>query len=472
MKKNIAYSISSIELILGHIFLTLAACVFIFYWLSLSTEVIISAFGCFIFGAILASYRSVVSIFSISTICLLALFFYSMAIPLHHLVYSDYDSEGVSFVTINCVAALLGLVSSYYFVGKPNFFAKQLYKDELVFGFVTVSLGVIALLIAISVSVGFSAYLSAGYAGRALIKREVGPIELGLYYSIVGFLFLAYSWLYDPVRKRRMLGFFLILFLLFFVIGVSYLGIRRPSFFLILSSLSMYFLKVRGRVSKKLILFSLACVFLFGIFASFRQVLSDQGVMAAFSYISGHFNLTWLDLSKSELGAPFRAMLQVKDHWFIDGFQLGKSYMEAFINIIPSSILKFSASLSEQYTKEFFSADYIAIGGNMGFFPVAEGYLNFGTIGVFAEFFLVGSVIKYIENKAIVNPRPINVIWYAIVIPWFFFFLRTDFSSFLKSFVYSILPVFFAYALCYPSFSQRQKSYFSFTIPKRATNSE
>jgi len=322
-------------------------------------------------------------------------------------------------------------------------------RDRLTFyfGFFMIFFGLSSAFLAIFMTTGFSAYLDAGYAGRALLKREVGPVELGLYYSIVGYLFVVYDWFFGRPRRRFLLGLFLILFLVLFVAYVSFLGIRRPSFFLVMSLLFIYFLRVRGRVPLFALVLVFLIVLLFGIFASFRQVLSDHGVAEAIFFVFSEFSFSWLDLSSSELGAPFRAMLDVREYWFPEGFRWGETYLGAIIGIIPSGIYKYSDSLSVEYTNYFFSEDYIAIGGNMGFFPVAEGYFNFGALGVALEFFIVGWLVKKIENLAVCHGGAIPVVMYAIVVPWYFFFLRTDVSAFAKSFFYSVLVVFIVYCM-------------------------
>ncbi|QMT58809.1 O-antigen polymerase [Legionella sp. PC997] len=456
MKYNVDYSAKYLEFILWIFLLVGISSVFISYSFELNSELILSSFWCFIIATFLTSHLSGCGFFSASVVCILAFFFYSMAVPIHHYFYNDYNENGVTFVTTMCVVGLLGQIFGYYAIGKPRFKLIHNGNREAFFGFSILLLGIIILIAAIAGTVGFSAYFNAGYAGRALLKREAGPLELGLYYSIIGYLFMVHSWLYQPSRKRLIVGFFLLSFLLCFVAYVSFLGIRRPSFFMVISFLFIYFLKVKGKVPMLVILTSLFCAFLFGIFASFRQVLSDHGASSALSYVLENFNLAWLDLSASELGAPFRSMLDVNP-WFSNSFLWGSSYLDALVNLLPSSLGKFSESLSVKYTHEFFSPEYIAIGGNMGFFPVAEGYLNFGAVGVFLEFFFVGMLIKYLENQAIEKSNVVQVIVYAIMVPWFFFFLRSDLASFSKSFFYSVMPVFFAYGLyCFVKKSRSQ----------------
>lgn len=81
----------------------------------------------------------------------------------------------------------------------------------------------------------------------------------------------------------------------------------------------------------------------------------------------------------------------------------------------------------------------------MGFFPVAEGYLNFGALGVFIQFVVVGTIVGALEMKALSDPRPAIVVAYCIMPAWFVFLMRADTASFLKVFFYSVVPAFVLY---------------------------
>src|SRR5690606_22141972 len=86
---------------------------------------------------------------------------------------------------------------------------------------------------------------------------------------------------------------------------VSYLGIRRPSFMLVFSlgiAASMLRVGPRRRV---LVSGGVLVLLAFGTFAQYRQVLSDHGTRAAYSYVLENADVSWLDLSQTELGAPF-----------------------------------------------------------------------------------------------------------------------------------------------------------------------
>lgn len=353
--------------------------------------------------------------------------------------------KAINLCSIGLAGQVFGYILASKIYIKKNIAPANDSLISLKYGYFLLFFGIFAVFISIGLTVGFSAYFQAGYAGRALLKREAGPVELGLYYSIVGYLFVAYAYFSNCKNRSLATTCFLPVFLIAFISYVSFLGIRRPSFFIVLGLVFLYACYIKIRMPIIYIAIGSFIAFMFGIFASFRQVLSDHGATEAFNYVMNNFSFAWLDLSESELGAPFRSLLDILEYWKDDNPRFGTTYLHSILNIIPSKIYKFGDSLSVEYTNRMFTSEYISIGGNMGFFPVAEGFLNFYHIGVFMEFLIIGGVIKYIERFTRLKPTATSVIIYSITVPWFFFFLRADVSSISKVFFYSVLPAFFLY---------------------------
>lgn len=293
--------------------------------------------------------------------------------------------------------------------------------------------------LAVLFTVGFDAYLNAGYAGRALIKRQAGPIELGLYHAVVGALLLfAIANINEKGGlSQSSLKKFVFIFFVFFIVYVSFLGIRRPTFFLVISFFAFYVRQISG-LQFKYILALILVFFSFTLFAQFRQVLAADGAAAAASFVKENSSLHWLDMSSTELGAPFRVLLDVQDHWNGEPARLGYSYYQAFVNVLPRQFGVDIVSLSEEYTYRLFTADFRAIGGNMGFSPVAEAYLNFGFLGVLLMFvfwgWLWGGLSVFLDSRSHILAQ----VFAAVLIPWSMFFCRTDFAAYIKVSFYSI----------------------------------
>jgi hypothetical protein len=272
-----------------------------------------------------------------------------------------------------------------------------------------------------------------------LIKRQAGPIELGLYHAVVGALLLfAIANINGQGGLRQgNLKRFVFIFFIFFIVYVSFLGIRRPTFFLVISFFAFYVRQISGLQFRYIVALVLV-FFCFTLFAQFRQVLAADGAAAAASFVKENSSVHWLDMSSTELGAPFRVLLDVQDHWNGEPARLGYSYYQAFINILPRQFGIDIVSLSEEYTYRLFTADFRAIGGNMGFSPVAEAYLNFGFWGILLMFAfwgcLWGGVSVFLDSRSHILAQ----VFSAVLIPWSMFFCRTDFAAYIKVSFYSI----------------------------------
>jgi len=316
-------------------------------------------------------------------------------------------------------------------------------------GWVVFLTGLLASFLALYLTVGLQAYFTAGYAGRALLKRGAGPVELGLYHAVFGFLMIALAGSMTKQKRIRNARFFM--FLLLFTIGfvsyVSFLGIRRPSFFLLFSLVVLLNLAYPRFNRKSVLAVGVPLVLLLAIFASFRQVLSDQGLLVALTYVSENISFEWLDLSVTELGAPFRVLLDVTQTWSSDEYRFGYTFLQSIPNLLPSAFGVDVLSLSEEYTIRNFSSAYISIGGNMGFFPIAEGYVNAKWLGVVFYMIALGYLVSAIQFNALTKRSPMLLLCLVLTPPWFVFLVRTDMASYSKVLFYSIFMP-YVFALC------------------------
>lgn len=419
---------------------------------------VVAALVALIIGVVLPVNRAPGRVLSLESIAMLTLAAYSMAVPIHHVLYIEYVSSYAVLAFQLCIFAAMGMVIGNLFYRLINGRRRKVTQDVdrwewqkyYWIGWGIFALGVLSAFFAIALTVGFDAYLSAGYAGRAALKREAGPVELGLYHAVVGLTLVNLARLRSPdLRDSRTLFVLVCCISLLFIAYVSLLGIRRPSFFLALSMLMLY--GVSGRGVKKIYL-SLAAPMLlaFALFANFRQVLTSRGSRAAIQFVSENFSLRWFDLSRTELGATFRVLTDIFQTWDVESLRFGASYLIALPYVLPSMFGINVMSLSQEYTLRNFSSEFIAIGGNMGFFSVAEGYLNYGVPGVIVYFIAIGFVVSRVQDNALKRAAPLDLLVFAWAAPWFVFFIRSDLASFSKMFVYSVFaPYVLAYGIIY-----------------------
>jgi oligosaccharide repeat unit polymerase len=231
-----------------------------------------------------------------------------------------------------------------------------------------------------------------------------------------------------------------------FIAYVGYLGIRRPIFLLVGGLFATYsVVHFRPKLLTALLI-AIPVFLLFSTFSQYRQIISAEGPVATIEFIRDNASIDWLDVSNSELGAPFRTLYDELPNVDREGHLYGRSYLIAPLYMLPSSINHGATSLSIDYTARYFDPRFIMIGGNMGYFPVTEAYYNFGLPGVVLMFALMAALLGHVNNRFFERWRgsPLAVAFFAVMIPWVAFFMRLDFASFAKSFLYSQF-------LCFPA---------------------
>lgn len=286
--------------------------------------------------------------------------------------------------------------------------------------------------------VGVDEYFQAGYAGRALLKRDTGPLELGLYVVQIGIVL--YCLYYFAIKKR--LSIFIVTVCVLYVLLIANVGIRRPIIGLLLAIIVAYHYFVREISPTK----GLALVIIVGVplllFAYVRHIVAYQGFLAGLEFLIGNFSWTWLDPSGTELGAPFRNLLDILDVIPEQvGLLGGLSYINALLLLPPRFLIPEGLiTLSEWYTVAFFSPEFIAAGGNMGFFIVSEAYINLGVLGVMIIMFLWGVFFRMVYLYFKRTPKSLPCVFlYCISLVWIVFLIRVDFAVALKGYFYTTL---------------------------------
>lgn len=293
--------------------------------------------------------------------------------------------------------------------------------------------------------VGISTYFKAGYMGRALLKRESGPLELGLYICQIGLIL--YGFYYFMTKKR--INFYIIIVLYsLYILFVLRIGIRRPILALSVAYFAGRYYLVKRISFIKAFPIILTCGVLLVIFAFVRHIIADSGFSIGIKYLINNFSWSWLDLSKTEFGAPFKNLVDIlailpgqAKHLY------GLSYWQTIEILFPRYIYPSRPpTLSEWYTNTFFSEGFVRAGGNMGFFIISEAYINWDIIGVMIVMFSWGILLKALYNYMRRGLRNISAIFiYCVSLVWIVFAIRLDFAVVLKSFlVTTFLPMIFA----------------------------
>ena len=141
-----------------------------------------------------------------------------------------------------------------------------------------------------------------------------------------------------------------------------------------------------------------------------------------------------------------------------DPFFSGKTYLSATIEAIPNFMprgeeIKKRVSLVndiEVYTPgEWITARVDPVrfrnGGGLGFSAIGEAYINFGFLGVIFVFVAIGFFFMRLERIDLIN-HPYALFFCLTILPFFFRFIRNQFSSLTKPAVF-ILIIFLALAI-------------------------
>ncbi len=119
-------------------------------------------------------------------------------------------------------------------------------------------------------------------------------------------------------------------------------------------------------------------------------------------------------------------------------FWLGQSYFDAFMRTIPNifglrSIVGGSAADSpSSWLTETFNPGGAGLGNSL----IAEGYLNFGIIGVIAVPFLIGYFLKRFDERAVLSPKTLAI--YGILMKSLFWMVRNDSFVVIKPFCWML----------------------------------
>lgn len=113
----------------------------------------------------------------------------------------------------------------------------------------------------------------------------------------------------------------------------------------------------------------------------------------------------------------------------------GLSYLQAPIGFIPRLLYPGRPPMLSEWYVTTFHPELAAQGGGMGFFFLAEAYLNFGVVGVLAVMALAGIVFRCAAGYLRRNQKSAAaVLLYAALISWIPSGIRVDFATAIKGF--------------------------------------
>lgn len=338
---------------------------------------------------------------------------YSMMLPLNYLINIQhfgfaaslrYISKPVIFqYIIICLIGLIGLLIGYYspFANHlvPKLPAPSITNRELkIAGCILLVLGVLSFATNVAGYGGISSYIKVGYSPqRYVIEREALAFGSGLELIGISSIILMLATFKD---KKKIWFILLFVIFLWFLSIALLIGQRRYIVYLTLMAFIIFnYWIFRVKLKWFLILGFLAYAFFF-IYAHTRTIWAEIGIIKGFietyNFVVKHPNLL-LPFIGGEFIPPAKAIIEVlSDNTF--QFKYGSSYLVGLIRIIPRVGKLWPEALQRLalWRLVTYYPGLTEKGHGFVFFTVAEGFVNFGHLGVFLHMFLYGFIAKSI----------------------------------------------------------------------------
>lgn len=380
---------------------------------------------------------------------------YSLTLPIEKI--SEGSSGEESTLLLYLVICLIGLVSFY--MGYYNPVALTIERKLPHFGTVsdtrlalaggcTALCGFVLLYFYMGLVGGLLGYLRMGYSQYGQIfQGDLGFLGYGFDFLIVAILALLISRL-GRQKKPRLLTTAVIASLLGYFMVVEFLmGERLEIMVLLLGLIVIYHYRVKKINFKQSLVCGTLLYVILMMFGHARGQL-QYGVTETIRYMINDLSFDRISPASSgefTLGPPSALWELVELGWNRIPFLFGLSYIKSFGIFIPKLIwLGRPLALSEWRLATLHPYLY-SEGGGLAYFTVAEGFLNFGYIGVAMHMFAYGILSKVIYQYLISDPHnKANILLYAGTLSWVMVGIRSDLiPSFKNCFLGFLLPTLF-----------------------------
>lgn len=337
---------------------------------------------------------------------------YAMMLPLNYLISLniptfDINVPGVAilpmfqFIVI-CMIGLAGLIIGYYLpfgrqCGQKIPVWKISMRELKIAAFILLIYGLLSFATNIAGYGGFSNFIKVGYgAQRYVIQRQALAFGQGL--ELVGIAAILLMFVTFKEKRRRWFIIILVFILLCITIISLLIGQRRFIVYLmVMAFIILNYGIFRIKLKWSLIAIALSYCFLF-IYAHSRSIWAEfgliQGLVETYNIAVKNPTL-FLPFAGGEFIPPTKVILEILlDNSF--QFKYGSSYIIGLIRILPrvGKIWPEALQTLAQWRMDTYYPGLYARGVNFIFFTPAEGYANFGYLGVFFHMAFYGFIAK------------------------------------------------------------------------------
>lgn len=379
----------------------------------------------------------------------------------------------LSTIFFNCGAILL------YCFGEKDIFQKYLYVPQYnifkaiyitLIATIMLHLGSIVLIknrkkICVQKNDKFNDYYILGLVGFVLLSVSFLPYLLEVikmirnvnngtyinaYYvdkSVLStFILPAIIFLLATGEKYRITKYLSLIVLIIYVGPLLYIGRRGQAFVAIISYIWLYDRRIKKINRKLIVIFGCISIFIVMPTISVLRQLQDKSIVEFINTFKSIENPIKFILEES--GITFMNTAYVDYLLPSNGHHFGLDYIFAILSSIPNLVYKFNyyniIGNPGVWITKIMAPNIAAIGGGLGFNYIAEAYLNFSILGVAIIPFLLGFILRKIDNMR----NLITEIGLAIFISFLPMYSRgTAYDIFRPTVWYILFPILLFYII-------------------------
>ncbi len=296
----------------------------------------------------------------------------------------------------------------------------------------------------IAVTGGLSKFLQMGYGGQLyLAYGDKGFLGFGADWVLLSLslLFLSAVWelKWRPSRWARVLLFLTLVLLGTWGALLFHMGSRGQMLRVVLIIVISLHLTVRRlRVLETMSGLALTYAF-FVMYGHVRTLVPQIGIVATLSTMLHRVSLKLLlPTSFGEFVFPPRALWEIIEDR--TPRLAGLSYLNIPAIMLPKALFPLRPATLAEWRLQRWYPDLWRSGRGLGFFTVAEGWLNFGAVGVFLQMLVFGLALRFIWAWVQQRRDLGSVFVYAVTVVYLVFTgIRIDMAPLLKGYLFSAL---------------------------------
>lgn len=300
--------------------------------------------------------------------------------------------------------------------------------------------------------------ISMLFEGKGVYQSLVGDLFLTLpsasMYCIYG-LFMGIAFALDYKINSKIRNVSMVIILPFIVCKVL-LGMRGALVSAVLCGIASYStIKPVKKIKFKTICY-IFIAYCFLVFLNSNRslvflILSDPAYFFSLAFDIDRFFYSF-NPSNSEFGAAFGNFCVFYEKYGMDfSWKWGMTYLEGLLVPIPSFILPFEKPVQITYLfrNEFFAswADRSRI-ASTGFSSILEAYINWGFIGIFVVYYVVGKCMAFLDEIRKKSSNLLSVLISSSFVNLSLSFSRTAFGGLASEYIWIVIYIIIIYTVC------------------------